>query len=204
MGDKVYPPPDHFPPGIDCYACTPGTFQSGHWPSVLWATFTGITTCPGYAPVPNNHPFRIYQSPGACTYSGRESYAGSSWYVSLDLTHSTPRSRSTAIVSQLYLYCEGPIMGTYFFGTEDMCSLTFPTNLLSCLADAGQGGSALLELTPTPLTSYLCGQCHFLPWQNTRSEHQLVAMDHSVVRLANKADHSRALFYIDREDIPAL
>jgi len=193
MGDIVYPPPDFYPPGIDCYACTPALYESGAWPSVLYATFTGMSPCAGHPHPPNDHHFQIRQTLDGCIFTSYATYAGSDYYVQLNLS-----------TSELYIVRESPIYGAVFFAQEAPCSLIFPTNLNTCPLHAAEGGSAIVTPTPTPLTSYLCGSCHFLPWQNTRSESQQVAMDHELVRLANKADHSCCHFYIDREDIPAL
>jgi len=202
MGDKVYPPPHEVPRGVDCFACTPGAYHSGQWPSILYATFTGITACPGYPDPPNNHHFKLTQSPAGCDYDCHEKVGPNSWFVSLELSHANPPPQIPPIVSQIYLYCEDPILGTFFLGWEAMCTMIFPLNLLGCLMDAGEGGSAIVQETPTPIRSYLCGQCHLLPHLTTLSERQIVALDHSLVRLANKQGKSCIYVYFDDEDLP--
>jgi len=191
MGEKVYPPPDFYPPGPDCYACTPTLYESGTWPSRLYATFTGISPCPLYSDPPNDHVFQLKCGVAGCGYTCRETYAGSTYYVSLNL-----------VISQLYLIREAPIAGSVFYDEQPMCSLIFPSNMLACPPHAAEGGSAIVTATPTPLLSYLCGSCHLTPWNLTLAEQKQVAMDHTLVRLANKQDHTCVYVYIDDEDLP--
>ncbi|MBA7703903.1 hypothetical protein ES703_112700 [subsurface metagenome] len=114
---------------------------------------------------------------------------------------------------ELRLINEDRAYAGLFWGTGEPCSFYFPENLLTCPGQGAEGGSAVICESPTPLTSLLCSDYGLMPWGSfdpktgkprrlTRSESQKVAMDHTLVRLANKADHSRIHVYIDDEDLP--
>lgn len=202
MGEIIYPPPSEFPPGEDCYACTPALYPSGKWPSILYATFTGITPCPGSPPVPNDHPFLLRQTPNPCEYLHQSVYAAYEFWILFEVTYARLRFNNLD---------EPP--GGIFYGTAAPCTFIFPTNLYTCPVQIAEGGSAIIQETPTPLTSLLSSDYALIPTayapatplsspHNTRSEQQLVAMDHKLVRLANKRDHSCLYVYIDEEDLP--
>lgn len=202
MGDKVYPPPSEFPPGLDCETCTPALYESGKWPSILYATFTGMSPCEFYPDPPNGHPFLLSQKVNPCIFSTLELYGGTNYYCHLLLA-----------TGELRLINEDLAYGGLFWGTGEPCSLYFPENLLTCPGQGAEGGSAVVCETPTPLTSLLCSRYGLIPWGSftrnpgkprylTRSESQNVAMDHTLVRLARLSDHSRVYVYIDDEDLP--
>lgn len=191
MGDLIYPPSGTYPIGLDCPACTPALYPSGGWPSVLYAKFSGMIHCWGSPYAPNGHFFELYQTDPPCNFHTHEQYNHEHYYVRLDLS-----------IAQLWLQLPDLWPGDVFFGPAAPCSLSFPTNLCTCPANAARLGSAFVTPSPTPLPSYLCGQCHLLPWQGTRSEEHDVAMDHTLVRLANKADKSCIYVYFDDEDFP--
>lgn len=202
MGNPVYPPPSEFPPGKDCYACTPTLYQSGKWPSVLWATFYELARCIGHAHPPNGHHFLLHQSVGGCDYTTTESYAGFTYYVQLKLE-----------TASLLLVNEDELYGDIFYAVEDPCTLIFPTNLLFCPLNAAELGGGIIRESPTPLASFLCSSYGLLPWgqfeslkkivaTRTRFESQPVAMDHTLIRLASRRDKSCIHVYIDDEDIP--
>ena len=190
MGHKIYPPPDYYPPGIDCYGCTPTLYESGSWPSRLYAFFTEMTACPGHAPPPNNHFFQLVQSGSGCIFSTIETIGSQRYYCQLNIAS-----------AQLYLIREKPLPGSIFMCNTNPCSLIFPTNEYSCPMHAAEGGSAIITDSPTPLTSYLCGSCHLTPHQSTWSETQLVAIDHALIRLANLNGKTCIYVYLDQEDI---
>lgn len=202
MGDIVYPPPSEFPPGVDCELCTPELYGPGTWPSILYAIFYDISPCPYFPEPPNAHPFRLHQSVTGCIYTTTETYAGTKYYSHLLLE-----------TAELRLNNEDLPHGGLFYGQAAPCSFEFPDNLLHCPVQGGEGGFGFICETPTPLTSLLCSDYSMLPWGHftpssirpyytTRSEARKVAMDHTLVRLANKSDHSRIHVYIDDEDLP--
>lgn len=202
MGDIIYPPPSEFPPGEDCVTCTPTLYPADGWPSILYAIFTGVTPCAGRPPIPNDHPFMLHQTANPCEYLFQGMYAGYELWILLELQLARLRWNNLD---------EPP--GGIFYGLADQCTLDFPTNLYTCPVEIAESGSARIVETPTPLTSLLCSDYSLMPWgkfehgsielvHQTRSESQPVAMDHELVRLANKRDHSCCYFYIDREDLP--
>lgn len=202
MGDIIYPPPESYPPGNDCGACTPALFESGHWPQLLYVKFTGMSPCTGFATPPNNHWFTLVQTPSPCRYQVLSYFYGYEWWLDLEL-----------LIARLRLWNQDQPGGITFWGTADPCSLIFPTNIATCPANNAEGGSALVTAEPTPLTSLLCSSYGLMPWGHyespakiaqlrTRTESQEVAVDHTLVRLANRADKSCVYVYIDDEDLP--
>lgn len=192
MGTKIPPPPGDFPAGEDCPACTPGVFPSGGWPKYLYVTFSGMTACPGFSPAPNGYPFRLEQTFAPCEYQLLHEYQGSEWWIHLELT-----------LSRLRLWNQDEPGGITFWGTADPCSLAFPTNIASCPANNAEGGSAIVQVTYAPLASLLVGPYGFMSRSTTLFEQADVGLDHTLIRLADKTDHSRCYFYVDREDLPA-
>lgn len=202
MGDIVYPPPSEFPPGTDCDLCTPALYAPGNWPSILYATFYGMAPCEFYPEPPNGHPFLLYQRVNPCLYSTIELYAGTHYYCHFKLAD-----------GELRLINEDLPYGGLFWGTGEPCSFDFPENLLTCPSQGAEGGTGQLSETPTPLASLLCSSYGLMPWGRnkslreiaalrTRTESQDVAMDHTLIRLANRRDKSRLYVYFDDEDLP--
>jgi len=202
MGEKVYPPPSEFPPGEDCPACTPALYESGKWPSVLYATFNDMSPCPFKPDPPNGHPFLLYQKVNPCIFYTFEEYGGTTYYCHLLLA-----------TGELRLINEDIPFGGLFWGAGEPCPFFFAEYILTCPGQAAESGFAVIQESPTPLTSLLCSDYGLMPWGSfdpktgqprrlTRSESQKVAMDHTLVRLANKTDHSRIHIYIDDEDLP--
>lgn len=202
MGDIVYPPPSEFPPGEDCVTCTPTLYPADAWPSILYAIFTGVTPCAGRPPIPNDHPFMLHQTANPCEYLFHGMYAGYELWILLELQLARLRWNNLD---------EPP--GGIFYGLADQCTLEFPTNLYECPIEIAESGSARIVETPTPLTSLLCSTYGLMPWSfqdrktnsptdRTHTEQQHVAVDHHLVRMANRRDHSRIHIYIDDEDLP--
>lgn len=192
MGTPVPPPAGSYPVGIDCPPCTPALYASGAWPLHMYATFHDIIASPGYPPAPNNYTFKLTQGAIACTWGADVTLSGSTWTVMLTLSW-----------SYIWLYRASPPAGYYFYCDLAPCTLYFPFNTNIDPPDAGTGGRAIVRPTPAALPSLLTGPYGFMPWNPTMFEQQSVAMDHELVRLANKSDHSCCYFYIDREDLPA-
>lgn len=191
MGTKIPPPPTDFPPGEDCGACTPAVYASGHWPKYLYATFFELVACPGFSEPPNGHPFRLVQTFNPCEYQALLTYRGLEYWTLLELT-----------IARLRIWNQDEGGGITFWGVADPCSLFFPTNIASCPANNAEGGSAVIQESYSPLASLLTGDYSMMPRVKTLYEQAHVAMDHTLIRLANAADKSCIYIYIDDEDLP--
>lgn len=191
MGTEIPPPPGDLPPGTDCPTCTPAVYASGHWPKFLYATFVDMVACSGFPPPPNGHPFRLEQTISPCIYEVLVTYQAYLWWIQLEL-----------VTARLRLWNQDVPGGVTFWGTADPCSLVFPTNIASCPTNNAEGGSAVIQQSYSPLASLLTGDYSFMPRIKTLYEEQQVAMDHTLIRLARKVDHTCVYFYIDDEDLP--
>lgn len=191
MGTPAPPPPETYPKGSDCSVCTPALYKTGEWPLYMFITFHDIVACPGYEPPPNNYTFKCKQGDILCTWGGTFPLGDITYDVLLDLSYSF-----------LWLYRGTSPAAYYFWASADPCTTYFPINANSCPGDAGHLGRGVVRPTPSHILRVLTGQYHIMPWKGTMAEINSVAMDHRLVRLANKSDHSRIYVYLDYEDLP--
>jgi len=191
MGTPLSTPAHLYQTGTDCPTCTPQLYNPGPWPLYMYATFFDILPCPGIPPPPTNYIFKLKQQSSPCIYKFSGLLEARDFWVQLNLSLGT-----------LELHENIPHDQVYFLAHLDPCTLYFPQNECTCVTAEGYAGRGIVRPTPIPLATLLAQEYGFMSSYGANFEHFLVAMDHTLARLARKEDHTCCYFYIDNQELP--
>jgi len=178
--------------GVDCPTCTPALYPTGEWPNALYVTFSGIIPCSGFPDPPNGHHFRLVQTIFPCIFTFNGVLNNVSLSVALLLAPAL-----------CWLHRNEPPIGMYFYSSASPCSELYNVNSNTCPPDAGTGGQAFVG-TPNLEPSQKVAQTYgFTPLPGGHAEVLPCGMDHAIVGLVNRRDHTRVRILQDLEELPA-
>jgi len=187
-------PPPFIPPGqgVDCPTCTPALFPTGEWPNALYVTFSGITACSRFPDPPNGHHFRLVQTTFPCVFTFNGIHNNVSYSASLLLAPAL-----------CWLHRNDTPIGMYFYSIAPPCSLLYDSPSGTCPGSAGAGGQALVGTPALDPPQKVAQTYGFTPLPAGQSQIADVAIDHAVLTLRQRSDHTRILMLFDHEALPA-
>lgn len=191
MGLKVPDDTDYIIGGRQCNACTPELWAPGMTSKYVWAIFFDIEACPGHVEPPNNHVFKLEQSPiDACTWNFEGDKKGVAWRV-----------QWSAFQGWLLLdHIDDHAVHPYFESVRAQCATYWDVNVRNCVNSGGHKGRGVVGIMEDNLIHSLTMDYHFVPRDRTFYERQDDGIDHVCVRLACRKYSSNILIYIDYED----
>lgn len=192
MWNPISPP--FIPPGqgVDCPTCTPALFTAGNWPNALYVTFSGITPCSGFPDPPNGVHFRLVQTTFPCifTFNG--------------IHHSVSYSAALLLAPALcWLHRNDTPIGMYFYSTASPCSELYAANSNTCPPDAGTGGQALVGTPKLDHAQIIAQNYGFTPLPGGQARYRDTGMDHALLTLRQRTDHTSIQILFDHEELPA-
>jgi hypothetical protein len=152
MGEPVTPDPG-VPLSTDCPACTPDPFPVGATPRYIHVVFHNVHACPGFEEPQNDVPIEITNNDqGPCSWSVEYTYNGVDWAIYYD-----------ASVSFVRLVRMTPFSAEYFYAEQPPCAHYPFTNIDTCAAAGGYGGSAVVLGLPVLYVELIAKTYGFMP-----------------------------------------
>lgn len=188
ISDPFIPPGQ----GVDCPTCTPALFAAGEWPNAVYVTFSGIVPCSGFPDPPNGVHFRLVQTIFPCIFTFNGIHNNASLSVALLLAPAL-----------LWLHRNEPPIGMYFYSSAAPCSELYAVNTNTCPPDAGTGGQGLVGTPALDPPQKVAQTYGFTPLPGGQSVITDVAIDHAVLTLRQRTDHTVIQILFDHEELPA-